>query len=98
MVQKRRKYDPEFKREAVRLAEGSEKSASEVARDLGVHPNLIYKWRKALHEGGQEAFPGQGNLTASDEEMRRLKRELEIVRQERDILKKALVFFAEESK
>lgn len=98
MVQRRRKYDPEFKREAVRLAEESNKSAAQVARDLGIHRNLIYRWCNDLREGGQEAFPGQGNLKASDEEMRRLKRELEIVRQERDILKKALVFFAGESK
>ncbi len=98
MVQERRKYDPEFKREAVRLAEESEKSAAQVARDLGIHRNLLYKWRKELLKGGLEAFPGQGNLKASDEDMRRLKRELEIVRQERDILKKALDFFAGESK
>lgn len=98
MVQRRRKYDSEFKREAVRLAEESKKSAAQVARDLGIHRNLIYRWCNDLREGGQEAFPGQGNLKASDEEMRRLKRELEIVRQERDILKKALVFFAGESK
>lgn len=52
MVQKRRKYDPEFKREAVRLAEESEKSAAQVARDLGIHRNLLYKWRKELIEGG----------------------------------------------
>jgi transposase len=98
MVQKRRRYDPEFKREAVRLAEESSKSAAEVADDLGIHRNLIYKWRKALQESGPEAFPGKGNLPAGDEEMRKLTRELEITRQERDILKKALVFFAEESK
>jgi transposase len=98
MVQERRKYDPEFKREAVRLAEESEKSVAQVARDLGIHRNVLYRWRKELIEGAQEAFPGQGKFKASDEEMRRLKRDLEIVRQERDILKKALVFFAEESK
>lgn len=98
MVHKRRQYDPEFKREAVRLAVESEKSVAQVARDLGIHRNVLYRWRKELIEGGQEAFPGQGKLKSSDEEMRRLKRELETARQERDILKKALVFFAEESK
>jgi transposase len=98
MVDKHRHYDPEFKKETVRLADESGKPVAEVARDLGIHRNLIYRWRKELQQGGQEAFPGQGNLPASEEEMRRLKRELEVVRQERDILKKALVFFAEESK
>jgi len=98
MVHKRKQYDPEFKREAVRLAVESEKSVAQVARDLGIHRNVLYRWRKELIEGGQEAFPGQGKLKSSDEETRRLKRELETVRQERDILKKALIFFAEESK
>jgi len=98
MVDIRRHYDPEFKKETVRLADESGKPVAEVARDLGIHRNLIYRWRKELQQGGQEAFPGQGNLPADEEEMRRLKRELEIVRQERDILKKALVFFAGESK
>lgn len=98
MVQQRRQYDAEFKREAVRLAEESSKSAAAIADELGIHRNLIYKWRKQLQESGQEAFPGHGKLKPSDDEVMRLRRELGRVRQERDILKKALVFFAEKSK
>jgi transposase len=98
MVKSRRTFTRDFKEEAVRLAEGSERTAAEIARDLGIHPNLIYRWRKELATEGDEAFPGQGKLKPSDEEVMRLRKELERVRQERDILKKALVFFAEESK
>jgi transposase len=98
MVKSRRTYTRDFKEEAVRLAEGSERTAAEIARELGIHPNLIYRWRKELSHDGDEAFPGHGKLKPSDEEVIRLRRDVERLRQERDILKKALVFFAEESK
>ena len=62
MVNKHRYYNPEFKKETVRLADESGKPVAEVARDLGLHRNLIYRWRKEFQQGGQEAFPGQGNL------------------------------------
>lgn len=93
---KRKQYTREFKREAVRLAEESERSAAAVARDLGIHPNNLYKWRQQLAADGDEAYPGHGNVRKSDEEIRHLRRELEQVRQERDILKKALLFFTKE--
>ena len=98
MVRSRRTFTREFKEEAVRLAEGSDRSAAEIARELGIHPNLVYRWRKELYEENNEAFPGHGKLKPSDEEVMQLRRELERIRQERNILKKALVFFAEESK
>jgi len=98
MNSKRRKYSRDFKIEAVRLAEESEESAAAVARQLGIHPNLIYKWRDQLLEEGAEAFPGKGNLRSSDEEVRRLRRENAQLREERDILKKALGFFSRESR
>lgn len=94
----RRKYTREFKIEAVRLAEKSNKSMVDLAQDLGIHQNTLYKWRRQLLAEGQEAFPGQGNRKASDAEMLQLRRELEQAREERDILKKALVFFSKESK
>lgn len=94
----RRKYTREFKTEAVRLAEKSDKSMVDLAQDLGIHQNTLYKWRRQLLAEGQEAFPGQGNRKASDAEMLQLRRDLEQVREERDILKKALVFFSKESR
>ena len=94
----RRRYTREFKIEAVRLAEKSDKSFVDVAQELGIHHNTLYLWRRQLLAEGQEAFPGQGNRKASDEEILQLRRELERVREERDILKKALVFFSKESR
>ena len=94
----RKKYTSEFKREAARLAEESDRSVDELARELGIHPNTLYKWRRAYLEDGEEAFPGQGKLTSTDEEIRRLRRELARVKEERDILKKATQFFAKESR
>lgn len=94
----RRRYTREFKIEAVRLAEASDKSLFEVAKELGIHQNTLYKWRRQMLAEGQQAFPGQGNRKAKDTEMFQLRRELERVREERDILKKALVFFSKESR
>ncbi len=87
-------YTPEFKREAVHLAQTSGKPIAQVARELGISDTSIHQWRKELAEHGQEAFPGSGHQTSQEEELRRLKRELEIVKQERDILKKAIGIFS----
>lgn len=96
MKRQRRVYTREFKLEAVQLTEESERSVAEVARDLGIHPNNLYKWRQELASNGEGAFPGQGNVKGEEEEIRRLRRELHRVRQERDILKKALLYFTKE--
>ena len=98
MKRKNRKYTREFKIEAVRLSEEDERPVAEVARQLGIHPNNLYKWRAQFAEEGEEAFPGKGNLSSSDEELRRLRRENMRLREERDILKKAVIFFGNESK
>ena len=87
-------YTPEFKREAVRLAQTSGKPIAQVARDLGISNTSIHQWRKELAEHGPESFPGSGHQTPQEEEVRRLKRELEMVKQERDILKKAIGIFS----
>ncbi len=87
-------YTAELKREAVRLAQISGKPITHVAHDLGISDTSIHQWRKELAEHNQEAFPGSGHQPGEVEEVRRLKRELEIVKQERDILKKALAIFS----
>jgi transposase len=87
-------YTAEFKREAVRLAQTSGKPIAQVARELGISDTSIHQWRKELAAHGDEAFPRSGHQTVQEEELRRLKRELEVVRQERDILKKALMVFS----
>ncbi len=94
---KRKQYTREFKLEAVRLSEVGDRTIADVAFDLGLHPNVLYRWRSELGVAGEEAFPGQGQMKASDDEMRRLQREINRLRQERDILKKAITFFAKEN-
>lgn len=93
-MERRRKYDRQFKIEAVRLVTEDGRKATEVARNLGLHVNLIYLWKKQLAEDPKEAFPGLGNLRASESELRKLQRELADVQEERDILKKALAIFS----
>src|SRR5690348_13479077 len=90
MAKVQKTYTTEFKREAVRWAQTSGKPIAQVARELGISDTSIYQWRKALAAHGEEAFPGSGHQTAQEEELRRLKRELEVTRQERDILKRAM--------
>lgn len=93
MAKHLRTYTKEFKQEAVQLVETSDKSMSQVARDLGISDSTLYNWcQKSSHQGAQ-AFPGSGHQTALEEENRRLRRELEVTRQERDILKKAVNIF-----
>lgn len=94
MKKVQRTYTTEFKREAVRLAQTSGKPIAHIARELGISDTSIHEWRKQLAAHGDEAFPGSGYQTAQEEELRRLKRELEVTRQERDILKKALIVFS----
>lgn len=96
-MQKVQKTDtPELKREAVRLAQTSGKPIAHMARELGISDTSIHQWRKELTEQGREAFPGSGHQTAQEEEMRRLKRELESAKQERDIVQKAISIFSRE--
>lgn len=94
MTQKRQKYTREFKLEALRLWKTSGKSAAQIEQDLGLTHGRLYRWHKDLKQAGDDAFPGQGRQTGIEEELRRLRRELEITRQERDILKKAVGIFA----
>ena len=93
-MNQRKHYSREFKLEAVRLLEQSDKPATELARELGIRRNLLYKWRDTLSEKGDASFPGVGRKRDFEEENARLRRELERVKEERDILKKAAAYFA----
>ena len=95
-MEKRKKFTAEFKREAVRLMESSGKPAADVARELGVRRNQLYKWKEQLNRRGAKAFVGSGRRPEAGDEVVRLKRELEQVKEERDILKKAAAYFAKE--
>jgi transposase len=87
-------YSREFKLEAVRLSETSEKTVAQIARDLGMPERVLYRWRRELRERPEQAFPGKGHQSELEDENRRLKRELELLRQEREILKKAVAIFS----
>jgi transposase len=95
---KRKSFSSEFKREAVRLLESSQKPPADLARELGVRRNQLYKWKEQLGKRGAGAFPGSGRGSASSNELGRLRKELEKVKEERDILKKAAAYFAKELK
>lgn len=95
---KRKSFSPEFKREAVRLLETAQKSSADLARELGVRRNQLYKWKEQLSQGGAGAFPGSGRGSESSDEMARLRKELEKIKEERDILRKAATYFAKELK
>ncbi len=97
-MEKRRKYDKEFKVEAVKLVTDRGTSVSEAARNLGIHPNLLHKWVKQYLADASDSFPGKGRLKPQDEDMRKLKKRLADAEQERDILKKALAIFSKEPK
>jgi len=102
MAEKRRQFTREFKLEAVRMVTSGERKLEELARDLGVRPDMLRGWKKQA-EGraglkADDVFPGNGKLTSKEEEIRTLRRELEEVKQERDFLKKAARYFAKGSR
>ncbi len=88
MPKEQRTFTKEFKLEAVQLFHRSGKSQSQVARELGIADSTLHHWCKQFADHVQQAFVGSGHQTPQKEELRRLKRELEVTRQERDILKK----------
>ena len=89
------RYDDAFKREAVRLVEEEGRSAHSVERELGLGNGAISRWRKAFALILEQTFPGHEPNKA---EFRHLQRENEILRQERDILKKAMAIFSKTSR
>jgi transposase len=94
MPEGRRKFTKEFKVEAVRLVKEGGRTLSQVARDLGVNVGVLGKWCRQLDEHSTDAFPGKGRLMPQEEELRRLKRENEDLKEDRAILKKALAIFS----
>jgi transposase len=96
---RRQRHTKEFKLEAVRLLELGQKPATELALELGIRRNQLYKWQREVHGKGEAAFRGQGRKPREQQgEVERLKAELKKVTEERDILKKAAAYFAKELK
>ncbi len=94
----RKKYSKEFKLDAVSLVTEHGYSRAEAARSLGINANMLCRWVNEDQTGDTQAFRGNGKLTPDQEENRRLKAEIKRLRMEKEILKKATVFFAAETK
>ena len=88
MATNRRNYTEAFRREAVQLMETSGKPVAQLAGDLGINDNNLYRWRGLY--GSQAQDSSKGSVTEMEAELKRLQREVEVLRQERDILKKAM--------
>lgn len=89
---KRRSYSTEFKLEAIEMAKQPGVTKTQIAKDLGINPNMIGRWEKELAESGSNAFPGQGK--SRDEEVTALKRELASAKKELSFLREAAAYFA----
>ena len=96
MGSERRSFSKEFKLEAVLLVVEGGKSVAQAARDLGIRPGLLGRWKQEYEQEQENAFLGKGNLKPEDE-LRQLRKENARLRMERDILKKAAVIFSKDS-
>jgi transposase-like protein len=100
-MKRRQVFSREFKLEAIRLLEEGKKPAADIARELGVRRNQLYKWKEQRDRQGAAVFPGEGRRTSKSsdsEEIARLRSEVAKVKEENEILKKAAAFFARELK
>jgi transposase-like protein len=97
-MKKRPSFTKEFKLEAVRLLEQGDKTPADLARELGIRRNQLYKWQEQLQAKGQEqVFPGHGRRTGHEAEMAKLRRDVARLEEENAILKKAAIYFAKVS-
>lgn len=93
-----KRFDQQFKEEAIRLVLDLERPVAAVARELGIHENTLYKWLSQYKKYKENAFPGSGNLRPEDEENRRLRKLVADLQEENAILKKATAIFAKHQK
>ena len=94
MATARKQYTSEFKHQAVRLVFEQGLSVAQAARDLGLNDNVLWRWKKELTQQGEQAFPGSGRV--QEDELAQLRREVEVLRRERGILKKAVGIFSQQ--
>ncbi len=90
MQEYRRKYSAAFKREAIECALHTDKSLVEIEQELGITKGLLRQWTRRARLKGEKALRGNGEFSAESEEIRRLKREVESLRLDNEILKKAI--------
>ena len=98
MGERNRHFTREFKLDAVQLVTEKGMPVGKVARDLDIHPNLLHLWRRRFMKDGDKAFVGKGRVQPEEAEIKRLRKELEKVREQRDILKKALAVFSKQNR
>jgi transposase len=96
MADTRKKYSREFKIQAVRLLEDGEKSRQQIEKELGIGAGQVHRWRRELEAEGERAFPGNGN--PRDEELAALRKEVKELREDREILRKAVAIFSNNRK
>ena len=88
------RYDKEFKLNSIKYFRESDKSMSQICKDLGIPISTFATWIREFKETGEDSFPGSGKLKPCNDEIYRLKKQLADVTMERDILKKAIVIFS----
>jgi len=98
MGERNRHFTREFKLDAVQLVTEKGMPVGKVARDLDIHPNLLHLWRRRFLKDGDKAFVGKGRVKPEEVEIKRLRKELEKVKEQRDILKKALAVFSKQNR
>jgi transposase len=91
-----KKYDKEFKLQTVQMIEEEGKAVAQVARELGISDNTLYRWIAEYKQDGKQAFPGSGQLKPDDKAMRDLQKRIRDLEEENDILKKAMHYFAKD--
>jgi transposase len=94
----KKKFEPEYKKEIIKLVTERGMKPGDVAKDIGVTPTSIRKWVKQYSEHGDNAFPGKGKLRPEDEEFRKLKRQIADLKEENKILKKAMAIFSRDER
>lgn len=94
---KRRQYTAEFRHEAVRLITEQGYGVTEAARSLGINTNMLGRWKRQIEQQRNGVARGNSHLSGEHDELVRLRQEVKRLRMEREILKKAALFFANES-
>lgn len=95
MKKTRRKFDSEFKRQAIRMVTDDGKSCRAVERDLGISEGVVYRWAREAKADPQHCFSGNGKIKPSSDDVSHLLKEIKHLRRQRDILKKALAIFSQ---
>lgn len=91
----RRRYDSDFKHEAVNLFKSSDKSSTEIEKELGIGNGILRRWAREFTADPRNSFRGNGNILPTELEFKKLKKEISHLKKERDILKKAVGIFSQ---